>query len=379
MNKILTRRGQEYFEVLDSLYSKGYVTNERWHLLNIKEQENTPRMTSRVIEDALLEHGYSKGSPTEQKRYRLLWMKERGMASGLIGENKEDQIKNLESDPVFSAVTALRKQLRDEANLVIEEATKKAEQKVTEINTKNSELETKLYNLQDKYNEFTVIHNELKNKANKLGNDLLEAIKEKTHFETTLKAEQANFLKDKSQFETDLKDLRNKYDNLYKDKTKEIEDLHTKYKEEVSLIKEYSERQRHDHIAEIENLKVANNKLDKQVEKITLLEQKANNTNTELKQRIKTLEGELDFSSKIHSDLTRKFHASETALAETKGELKQLQISLNEYKNNFQENQKQLLDYKEKVGRLEEQLQQARLELAKREKGKAIKVEKQIN
>ena len=85
MNKILTRRTQEYFEVLDDLHAKHYVTNEQWQTLSAKDQVNTLRMTSRAIEDALLEYGYSKGSPTEQKKYRLLWMQE----IGIIAENNK--------------------------------------------------------------------------------------------------------------------------------------------------------------------------------------------------------------------------------------------------------------------------------------------------
>lgn len=370
MNKILTRRGQEYFEVLDSLHSKGYVTSERWHSLSVKEQENTLRMTSRVIEDTLLEHGYSKGSPTEQKRYRLLWMKERGMTDGTIGNNKEDQIKNLEADPIFSAVTALRKQLQDEANLVIEETTKKAEQRVTEINTKNSELENKLVNLQDKYNEFTIVHNEIKNKADKLESELLDAIRAKTHFETALKAEQAGFLKDKSQFEIDLENLRDKHNNLDKEKTKEFENLHVKYKEEISLIKEYSERQRHDHIAEIENLKVAKNRLEKELDKFKDSEQKVKRSNDELRQQLKRLDGDNKHLHKENSLSSISLRNTEGLLLEAKGELKQLHIMLTDQKMDYQNTSRQLLDYKERVGRLEEQLQQVKIELLKEKDNK---------
>ncbi len=377
MNKILTRRGQEYFEVLDSLHSKGYVTSERWHLLSVKEQENTPRMTSRVIEDTLLEHGYSKGSPTEQKRYRLLWMKERGITDGSIGDDKEDQIKNLEADPIFSAVTALRKHLHDEANLMIEEAVKKAEKKVTEVNTKNSELETKLSNLQDKYNEFAIVHNELKSKAEKLESDLLNAVREKTHFEATLKAEQESFLKDKCQFETDLKNLHDKLNNLSKEKTKEIENLHVKYKEEISLIKEYSERQRHDHITEIENLKVAKNRLEKELDKVKDSEQRVRRFNDELGQQLKKTEEDNKNFQKESSLASINLRNTEGSLLEAKGELKQLRILLADQKMEYQNANKQLLDYKEKVGRLEEQLQQAKIELLKEENNKKRREEKE--
>jgi len=366
MNRILTRRAQEYFEILDSLRSKGYMTNEQWRLLSVKEQEKTPRMTSRVIEDALLENGYSKGSPTEQKKYRFLWMRERGIDSGLDKESKDNQIRNLESDPIFSAVNALRKQLSDQAGVVIEEAAKRAEEKVAEVSAKNSELETKLSNLQDKCNEFAIAHNELKNKANKLETALLDAIKEKTHFEATLKAEQTNFLKDKKQFEDKLGNLNNKYDTLCSTKAKEIEDLHLKYKEEISLIKEYSERQRHDHIAEIENLKVVKSKLEKELDKAKDSEQRVNRMNTELSQRFKRLEEENKKLQKENSILVVNSRNTEGLLSEARGELKQLHILLADQKDEYQNINKQLFDYKERIGRLEEQLQQTKAELLKK-------------
>lgn len=126
MNKTLTRRAKEYFEVLDELRSKGYITNEEWQLLSVQEQESSLRMTNRIIEDSLLEHGYSKGLPTEQKKYRHLWMQERGVDPKATKETKS---KILESDPILSAVTALKKQLNDEARVRVEEANQKADKR----------------------------------------------------------------------------------------------------------------------------------------------------------------------------------------------------------------------------------------------------------
>lgn len=361
MNKILTRRAKEYFEVLDGLRLEGYVTNEQWQSLSIQEQTNAPRMTSRTIEDALLEHSYSKGSPSEQKKYRLLWMKERGIASELSGNT---QARDLESDPIFGAVSAIRKQLNDEANLLIEEAAKKADEKVAEINTKYSNLQTQLANLQGKYNELAVLHDELKNKAKSVESDLLQIIKDKARAEATLKSEQEGFLKDRGQFESDIAELKDKHNSLVKSHEKYIESLHAQYKGEISLIKEYSERQRHSHIAEIDNLKVAKSKLEKELDKTKDTEQKLTHTNIDLARQLKRQEEETKHFQKENVTLVTDLRNNDKVFAETKGELKQLQISLSNQKEDYQNANKQLLDYKERVGRLEEQLQQAKTELA---------------
>jgi hypothetical protein len=75
----LTRRAQEYFEVLDQLRKDGYLTHEEWVVASNDEVKQHQRMTNTVIEDALAKCGYSRGSPNELKKYRMQWMDARGI------------------------------------------------------------------------------------------------------------------------------------------------------------------------------------------------------------------------------------------------------------------------------------------------------------
>lgn len=354
MNKALTRRAKEYFEVLDELHSKGYVGNEQWQFLSAQEQENTLRMTNRVIEDNLLKNDYSKGSPNEQKKYRILWMKERGI------DYESVKNRNLESDPIFSAVSALRKQLNDEAKLRIEEATKRSDEKIVEADDKSLNLQAKLVDMHEKCNELAATHNEVKKKVRTLETDLLQAVKEKVAAEAESRYKEEAFLKSQNQFEDDIASLKDKYDDLVESSEKYSESLHSKYKGEISIIREYCEKQRHDHMLEIENSKVARNKLEKELDKVKDSEKKCIRINIEVTQQLKRSEKEVKHLQKENSILIANLRSSESALAENKGEFKQLKILLNNQKEDSKSINKQLLDYKESVGRLEEQLQHAK-------------------
>ncbi len=65
MQKPLTRRAREYFEVFDALRAEGYLSYEEWQYIEPNDQKNHLRMTNVIIEDALLERCYSKGSASE--------------------------------------------------------------------------------------------------------------------------------------------------------------------------------------------------------------------------------------------------------------------------------------------------------------------------
>jgi hypothetical protein len=67
MANLLTRRAREYYEVFDELYEDGYIPHEIWQTLSKEKQESQAKMTVRIVEDALTEHGYSKGCSNEQK------------------------------------------------------------------------------------------------------------------------------------------------------------------------------------------------------------------------------------------------------------------------------------------------------------------------
>ena len=111
MDKPLTRRAREYYEVFDELYEDRYVPHEIWQTLNKDQQESQAKMTVRLVEDVLVEHGYSKGCSNEQKKYRTRWLQDRGLTDiGNLG------VESAKSDPIVGAVEAFKKRIEKEAN-----------------------------------------------------------------------------------------------------------------------------------------------------------------------------------------------------------------------------------------------------------------------
>lgn len=366
MNKVLTRRAREYFEVLDSLREEGYATYEEWQLLDPKKQAETPRMTVRTIEDALLEYGYSKGSSNEQKKYRILWMNERG----ILPEAENSQARLIQDDPIVGAATAIRKQLQDEAAKEIAEEKRKADEIVKEVNAKYSNLQTQLTNLNDKYSESLRENEALKNKLEKLEANLLSAIKDKIHLESDLEAKSRENLKDKVDHAKFIADEAIKSQELKKDNQDKIDSLTKRYQEDMSALKEINERhekQRHDYIVEIDNYKVQKINLEKEIGKFRELEQKLTRANIELTQHLRRLEDETDSLKKENKELGNKFHSIMEVSAGTKGELKQLQTLFSHQKEDYQNANKVISEQKERIGRLQEQLHQAKDELVRME------------
>lgn len=369
MSKVLTRRAREYFEILDLLREEGLVTHEEWMQLDAKQQSETPRMTVRTIEDALLEAGYSKGSSNEQKKYRLLWMQERG----LIPEEKHSQTRLVQDDPLFGAAVAIRKQLQDEATRVISEEKRKTDEIVQEVNAKYSNLQTQLTSVHEKYSEVCKENTELKSKSEKTELELLQTLKNKVSLEAILEAKEKELFKEKENFENKSKEEKSKYDALVIQNKKEIDSLIQKHQDEVSTIKEYSERQRHDHVVEIENSRVAKKKLEADLEKARESAEKLTRTNIELTHLTKRLEDEITYLRNDYKSMKDKGRTIEREYAETKGELKQLQFLFNNQRSDYQKIQSNFIECKEQTGRLEEQLQQTKNELAKIERGKLKK------
>jgi len=357
--KPLTRRAREYFEVLDSLREEGYVTHEELQLLDAKKQAETPRMTARLIEDALLEKGFSKGSPNEQKKYRLLWMQERG----IVAELENPQMRLIEDDPIVGAAIAVRRQLQNDADKLIADVQKKAEEKITEISTKYSDLQKQFTTLQEKHSDLIKENEERKGKLAKIEAELSQTIKDKAYAEATLRDKERDFVQKKTDLENGIATQKSKNEELVIANEKYIEVLKTKHKDEISTIKEYAEKQRHDHIIEIDNLKIDKKKLENEFEKAKHSITQITHNNIELNQLSKRLEEEVKHLRAENNTLSSERRSVENSLAGAKGEVKQLQSLFNDQKTDYSAIQEQLLNYKEKVGRLEEQLQQTKNEL----------------
>lgn len=90
MKELQTRRAKEYFEVFDELHEDGYVTHEEWMARSPDERETIAKMINQIIADALVEKGYSRGSPNELLKYRKKWLQKRGL---LLGQRFPSKLK----------------------------------------------------------------------------------------------------------------------------------------------------------------------------------------------------------------------------------------------------------------------------------------------
>lgn len=348
-----SRREREVWEACDEL----------WEELQ-EEGLSISELTGERLKSKLVDLGYKRGNQGQIYQYRNSWQLSRG-----IGESEDlilEERNAFLSEKVQKAVDLLFKEIQAEADAKIIRSKDELEVKLKEYGNKCDVIKKENEVFRNKLDEAIQELNVVKQTNTELASQLS---KEKHEHEITkerLNNIEVNYnqLKVNSEKSERLLNERNEKDK--KEAQNKMDGLVDAHKKDMSALKEQSENKRHQYIAEIENLKVANNKLDRQLEKVTLLEQKTSNINNELKHRVKSLENELGQAHKTHNDLIQKSHDAEKIFAETKGELKQLQILLNNQKEDYQNANKQLLDYKERVGRLEEQLQQAKMELTKK-------------
>lgn len=347
-----TRREREVWEACDELWEE-----LREDGLSVSE------LTGEKIKAKLVHLGYSRGNPKQIYQYRNSWQLSRNIDENedLVSEERSAAL----SEKVQKSVELLFKEIQVEADEKITRAKNEFEDKLKDfsskceaVNRESEVLRNRLDGTIDELNSISHINLELSSKLNEekhqheITKEKLNGV-EARHRQFEINAERReSLLNERSKKEHDDAQIR-------------IDNLIAVHKKEISDLKEHSENQRYQYIVESENLKVANSKLEKQLEKITLLEQKTNNNNNELRQSIRILEEELGLFNKMHNDLIQKSHDIEKVLSETKGELKQLQILLVNQKNDYQNANKQLLDYKEKVGRLEEKLCHAQIEIKK--------------
>ena len=117
MNESLTRRAQEYFEVFDELHAEGYVSHEEWMATPLKERESIAKMTNHMIQDLLVEKGYSRGSPNELLKYRKRWLQKRG----ILESQGMQQPQSASDDPIYQVFETVRQKFEKEAEDKIDE------------------------------------------------------------------------------------------------------------------------------------------------------------------------------------------------------------------------------------------------------------------
>jgi chromosome segregation ATPase len=356
--KPLTRRAREYCEVLDKLRDEGYLTYEEWEAVSPKIQEEKTRLTSRQLEDEMMAAGYSKGSPQEQKKYRQLWLKERGILEG-----NELQMGHVTSDPILSAVETFKKRLEKDANERAENAIQAAQIKVKKADEKHKILEEEYYGLNQE-------RDSLQNELSKLKRT--QAYLEKTHgtleknyesLEKQLKEDNKNYKEHKEKEQKHHKEMMDEKDKTINQLRVDLQKTKQEAKQDISDIKESAEKQRHQFIVDIQVLRDENNKLQKQTHKLELNLQKMTTQaqikeqqRKQLQQSYETLSKEYKVKSKESLEKDKKLSALQVAnrmLEETK----------TQYKNDLEKAQKNHADAKEKIGYLLNDLEDKKRQL----------------
>jgi len=174
MQKNPTRRAKEYFEILDELRQEGFLTHEEWRLLPPNEQLSRSKMTNRIIEDALIDHGYSKGSPNELKKYRELWILERDI---VLSVDHADIKFDITSDPILSAVDHFRKKIVSEAEEKTHQEILKLKNELEIVKSQYFEKCDIFQEVSDKYSQVQHLSEDLQSQCGMLQKQLENELK----------------------------------------------------------------------------------------------------------------------------------------------------------------------------------------------------------
>lgn len=351
MNKPLPRRAKEYFEVLDSLRAQGFVTHEEWLNLIPKEQASIPKMTARVIEDALIEHNYSKGCSNEQKKYRTLWLEERGIGS----DSKEIVART--SDPILGAVEVFRTQLRKEekkrADREIEKAVSKAQQAIESYNRVIIELKDKM----TQFDSLQQAHLKLNHDHQKLSDERQHVKQLLANTEIKLEANEKNFRDKAKKQKEHHEEIMELNKQTIKHLRADLVSLNEKQVTEIKAIKQSSEDLRHRLVVEIEGLKEANKKSDRENHRLVGANQQCQETIKDLRNQAKTLQSE---KTRLQNELktaNTNLHEAVKRHVALSTKLREMEEKCSTQRKDFDKVQNALLMEKEKSGNLEGQLQ----------------------
>lgn len=347
MSKLLTRRAREYYEVFDELYEDGYVPHEIWQTLSKEKQESQAKMTIRIVEDSLVEHGYSKGCSNEQKKYRTCWLQDRGLT-----DLENLNVDSAKSDPIVGAVEAFKKRIEKEAH-------EKADQSIQSMQTQLNKIKEEYSNLKQEHqvvlNERNLAIDDAKklNYANKsLENDVVKFKKDCSNLESNLNKEKADHAesikKEQEHRERLIKSKNDALDRLTESNNKHRDD----YKQSVSELKEQSEQQRHAFIARIDALNTENQKLSKSLHKAEMSEQKANDQCQVLQKQLNQLKNTYNDLNKDFKQKTDLLLKSEKQAAKLESKAIELESIVADEKAEKQKIQEKLLEAQKELGKL---------------------------
>ena len=349
MNESLTRRAQEYFEVFDELHAEGYVSHEEWMATPLKERESIAKMTNHMIQDLLVEKGYSRGSPNELLKYRKRWLQKRGILESQIGQKD----KPASDDPIYQMVESVRLKLEKEAEDKVDEAKQTADQKVNEANERYEDIKKELLLTRKTLDALQADHRSMKEENRAFTSTLKESEKKNTAFETQLtgleKSSAELLKKEKTHHEEMMQNKDNTIKRLEDDLHKSRED----YKSQLSDLKQQSEDQRHQLIVEVRSYKDKSQKLEKECHQLQLAEQRLKSQYQSLEKQSKQLKATYDMLNQDYKKKATEFLESEKERTALKTKLAALENKLLDEKHEREIAHNKLLSAQAHFGKLE--------------------------
>lgn len=355
MQRQLTRREREVWAACDHLFSSGITGSN---------------ITGEALQTCLAEMGYRKGSFNEIYRYRKTWEQSRNvdLRAPLPPLIKTEPLP----DPLLQAVQQVRLILQKESADQISQIKQEAEQTVTTLNDELQVARQELAELQRILSEKESSNLRLQEEGEKAASLIHQLEQDTIHW----KAEALRFgqLAEErlKQHEIALNELKGAHAAEINRLKQQLESNKATYEKTINEYKDNQEKQRHQWIAEKDQLQTNNLKLEKQLQKAELADQhsreqsnlysaeleKANHElmllkdeNSQLKHNQVKLETIMDFHKKEAHDLKQKLQAQEQLYMNEHGQLlialeqvKLLKDKLRQVKNKVIKDKLEILD-----------------------------------
>lgn len=245
MQQPKTRREKEIWEACDALYAQSGASET---------------ITGELIFTQLIALGFKKGSPNEIYRYRKTWKAARGLMK------KEQMIQQRQltpHDPIARAVQMVRDELIAQANQSLDELKTAYEQKLFQLETEHNNIKTECLGFIDKNDQLEKERALYKIQAESLAEENKRLITDLAQVQVQLQLTQQHNLAQKTQYETACAELKTHFQTVAQKQDQQIAEGFAAWKKDTTDYKDLIERQRHAFIAEIDNLKVKNDVLEK--------------------------------------------------------------------------------------------------------------------
>lgn len=235
-------------------------------------------------------------------------------------------------DALTKAVANLLEKIRAESEAENTQIREAAERTVAQITEENSTLQEKLTAVQTNLQETQLALNHLQANYQLAQEALIDERKK-----TAVLTERSNHhekLVQKTQEEADkrLAEINHSHTQIVEYLKDELNSLKKYYQEELSKLKEISEKQRQKYIVEIDQLKVAKEKAETSYLKLAAESAQQKKQNDSLLEKVKDLEIHLKVFDQENQKLQRDYHEKEKQIVSLTAEMNQKDVMMKDLK-----------------------------------------------